>query len=93
MATAVADTHMADSAPIKVEEQTKHTMTPPASDEGNKIGDDSSELSEPIAEEEDDIGEIEPDHYWDGGRVPVFKPVCRPLSRSSVSVVNAERAT
>ncbi|KAI9795944.1 MAG: hypothetical protein M1833_006592 [Piccolia ochrophora] len=32
----------------------------------------SSELSD--LEDEDDIGEIEPDHYYEGGKVPVFKP-------------------
>jgi hypothetical protein len=27
------------------------------------------------ADEEEDIGEIKPDHYYEGGRIPVFKPV------------------
>jgi hypothetical protein len=27
------------------------------------------------AEAEEDIGEIEPDHYYEDGKVPVFKPV------------------
>ena len=77
--TDTADVPMAQPALIKVEEVAKPTLTPPASDEASKNGDSSSELSEPVdaeLEEEEDIGEIEPDHYWDGGRIPVFKPVC-----------------
>jgi len=36
----------------------------------------SSELSDiNLDEDDDDIGEIEPDHYFDGGKIPVFKPV------------------
>lgn len=50
-------------------------LTPPTSEDhdGN-----SSELSEIEDEEEEDIGDITPDHYWDeenGGKIPVFKPV------------------
>ncbi|KAE9983835.1 hypothetical protein EG328_009449 [Venturia inaequalis] len=50
-------------------------LTPPTSEDhdGN-----SSELSDIEDEEEEDIGEITPDHYWDeenGGKIPVFKPV------------------
>lgn len=26
--------------------------------------------------DDDDGGEIEPDHYYGGGKIPVFKPVC-----------------
>ncbi|KAE9978771.1 hypothetical protein BLS_000326 [Venturia inaequalis] len=49
-------------------------LTPPTSEDhdGN-----SSELSDIEDEEEEDIGEITPDHYWDeenGGKIPVFKP-------------------
>ena len=29
---------------------------------------------------EGDIGEITPDHYYEGGKVPVFKPVGFPYS-------------
>lgn len=49
-------------------------LTPPASDESDKndkkddSGSELSDLDEPHSE-------IEPDHYWDGGKVPVFKPV------------------
>jgi hypothetical protein len=33
-----------------------------------------TEEQQPAAEEEDDIGEVEPDHYYEGGKIPVFKP-------------------
>lgn len=57
----------------------KATLTPPASEEADKHDDSGSELSdlEPDGDEEPaGEGEIVPDHYYDGGRVPVFKPVC-----------------
>ena len=55
--------------------RTKPTLTPPTSDEGNKpAGSPASELSD-LEPEEDDIGDIDPDHYYEGGRIPVFKPV------------------
>ena len=52
-------------------------LTPPASEEEMDKGHrSSSELSDiNLDEDDDDIGEIEPDHYFDGGRIPVFKPV------------------
>ena len=54
-----------------------HALTPPTSEEMNhdekkKVHDDS-ELSD-LDLDDDDEEEIEPDHYWDGGRIPVFKP-------------------
>lgn len=79
-----------DAAPaevqIKLEE--KPTLTPPASEGTDKHYDSGSELSdleaEPVEktedkmEDDDDDGEIEPDHYYEGGKIPVFKPVCAP---------------
>ncbi|KAL8992342.1 MAG: hypothetical protein Q9169_007170 [Polycauliona sp. 2 TL-2023] len=73
-ATAPGDVH------IKSEE--KPTLTPPASEGTDKHYDSGSELSELEAEtiekaEEEvvaDDGEIEPDHYYEGGKIPVFKP-------------------
>lgn len=58
----------------------KPTLTPPASEEADKHYDSGSELSEldvePEGERElEDNGEIEPDHYYEGGKIPVFKPV------------------
>jgi hypothetical protein len=53
---------------------TKPALTPPTSEDLDKRDDRmSSELSDL---ESDDDEEIEPDHYYDGGKIPVFKPVC-----------------
>ena len=54
-----------------------NALTPPTSEEMNhdetkKEHADDSELSD--LDLDDDEEEIKPDHYWDGGRVPVFKP-------------------
>ena len=68
----------ADIVEVKLEEkmEDKSTLTPPASEEADKFGDSGSELSELDGDLElDDIGEIEPDHYYEGGKIPVFKPV------------------
>ena len=78
-----------DVSEVKVEieqHDEKPALTPPTSENTDKKDDDSgSELSdlepeerepsvapksEPIEEEE-----IFPDHYYEGGKVPVFKPV------------------
>ncbi|KZF20625.1 hypothetical protein L228DRAFT_175625 [Xylona heveae TC161] len=55
------------------EGETKTTLTPPASEETDNFGASSSELSD-LELEDDDIGEIEPDHYYGDGKIPVFKP-------------------
>lgn len=70
--------------PIKIEE--KPTLTPPASEGTDKNYDSGSELSDLDIEtiekadnktdDDDNDGEIEPDHYYEGGKIPVFKPVC-----------------
>ncbi|KAF2145981.1 uncharacterized protein K452DRAFT_294599 [Aplosporella prunicola CBS 121167] len=53
----------------------KAALTPPTSEDMNKREGSSSELSElELDDDDEDIGEIEPDHYWDGGKIPVFKP-------------------
>jgi hypothetical protein len=53
----------------------KPALTPPTSEDMDKRGERmSSELSE--LDSSDDEEEIEPDHYFDGGKIPVFKPVC-----------------
>lgn len=61
-------------------------LTPPASEEEmDKGNQSSSELSDiNLDEDDDDIGEIEPDHYFDGGKIPVFKPVCGLAKRQVV---------
>jgi hypothetical protein len=53
----------------------KPALTPPTSEDMGKRDERlSSELSE--LESDDDGEEIEPDHYFEGGKIPVFKPVC-----------------
>lgn len=55
----------------------KAALTPPTSEDMEDRGKrerSSSELSELELDDEEDIGDIEPDHYWDGGKIPVFKP-------------------
>ncbi|KAJ9641882.1 hypothetical protein H2199_005095 [Coniosporium tulheliwenetii] len=54
----------------------KAALTPPTSEDMDKRERSSSPLSDMELDnpEEEDIGEIEPDHYWDGGKIPVFKP-------------------
>ncbi|KAJ4347993.1 uncharacterized protein N0V89_009365 [Didymosphaeria variabile] len=50
----------------------KPALTPPTSEDMDKRDERmSSELSEL---DSDDGEDIEPDHYWDGGKIPVFKP-------------------
>lgn len=54
-----------------------NALTPPTSEDmdNHKIDDGSSDLSD-LEDLDDDGDDIEPDHYYDGGKVPVFKPVC-----------------
>ncbi|KAF2688840.1 hypothetical protein K458DRAFT_359809 [Lentithecium fluviatile CBS 122367] len=73
---APADVAVAPSVETPIERNddaaTKPALTPPTSEDLDKRDERmSSELSDP---ESDDDEEIEPDHYWDGGKVPVFKP-------------------
>lgn len=55
-----------------------NALTPPTSEElnnpepGKEL--DESDLSELDLSDDDDGEEIEPDHYWDDGQIPVFKP-------------------
>lgn len=62
---------------MESKDETKSTLTPPASEEADKHEDSGSELSDLEFEPEDDV-EILPDHYFDGGKIPVFKPVSLP---------------
>ena len=72
-AVPLADT----SGALPASKTTAHALTPPTSEDlnPNKHDDGSSELSELDMDEEDDIGDIEPDHYFGDGKIPVFKPV------------------
>ena len=51
-------------------------MTPPTSEEGRKPDGSQSELSD--LDLDDDDEDIEPAYYYDGGKIPVFEPVCSP---------------
>ncbi|KAF7572148.1 JmjC domain-containing histone demethylation protein 3D [Pyrenophora tritici-repentis] len=51
---------------------TKAALTPPTSEDNDKRFERmSSELSDI---DSDDGEDIEPDHYFEGGKIPVFKP-------------------
>jgi hypothetical protein len=51
----------------------KAALTPPTSEDNDKRDERmSSELSDI---DSDDGEDIEPDHYFEGGKIPVFKPV------------------
>ena len=65
---------MSPSSDMESKDEPKSTLTPPASEEADKHDDSGSELSDLEFEPEDDA-EILPDHYFDGGKIPVFKPV------------------
>ena len=79
-----------DMAEVKVEidhHESKPALTPPTSESTGKKDDDSdsgSDLSElepedsveqPAPKAEEDDEDIVPDYYYEGGKVPVFKPV------------------
>jgi hypothetical protein len=84
---------MADQAPALDQlrpgpaETTTNSITPPNSADGKKHTPDGlpSELSDleldnhnkPAPSIEAVEEDIEPDHYYDGGQIPVFKPVSR----------------
>ena len=70
---------------VHIKSEDKSTLTPPASEGTDKHYDSGSDLSELEAEtvekadeEVVDHGEITPDHYYEGGKIPVFKPVSAP---------------
>lgn len=77
---------MSPQSDVDVKIETKPTLTPPASGESDKHDGSSSELSD-LELEDDDNGEIVPDHYYEGGRVPVFKPVGYVRSQSPVDEI------
>jgi hypothetical protein len=68
----------------------KPALTPPTSEDLDKRDERmSSELSEL---DSDDGEDIEPDHYWDGGKIPVFKPVRCTLPRRCSAVQGSMRS-
>ena len=66
---------MSPQSDVDVRAEPKPTLTPPASEDADKQDDSGSELSD-LELEPEEIEEIEPDHYYEGGKIPVFKPVC-----------------
>ena len=73
--------HHDASEPKPTTEPTAHShakpanaLTPPTSEEmNNEPAQDDSELSD-LDMSDDDGEEVVPDHYWDDGKIPVFKP-------------------
>jgi hypothetical protein len=71
----------------------KAALTPPTSEDNDKRDERlSSELSDI---DSDDGEDIDPDHYFEGGKIPVFKPVSYILSRDGNTrcIVFAHRST
>ena len=76
------DSHPLSPHPSDVKQTTEtdntrpaSALTPPTSEEFNhevKVENEDSDLSD--LEMSDDEEEVEPDHYWDDGKIPVFKP-------------------
>lgn len=56
----------------------KEALTPPASEENNGRARSNSDLSDLSMEDPANQDPIEPDHYYEGGKIPVFKPVSWP---------------
>ena len=54
--------------------ESKPTLTPPASEEADKHDESSSDLSD-LELDIEGSAEILPDHYYENGKIPVFKPV------------------
>lgn len=70
------------AAPPALEQEAVAYHSPPDSNSDHTLKVDSdSELSD-LEDAEEDIGVVEPDHYADEGRVPVFK-VCHAVQRMS----------
>ena len=75
----MADNTLSPASDVDVKVESKPTLTPPASEEADQRDESGSDLSD-LEGDGDDIGEIVPDHYYEGGKIPVFKPVSRPLA-------------
>jgi hypothetical protein len=71
-----------EAAPVHTDDAVpKAALTPPTSEDNDKRDERmSSELSDI---DSDDGEEIEPDHYFEGGKIPVFKPVRHTTTRSA----------
>lgn len=69
------ETHimMKDEEKIIKQEERVAILTPPASEENEKSRTYSSDLSD-LEIDEEEIGNIEPAYYYEGGKIPVFEP-------------------
>lgn len=68
----------------------KPALTPPTSEDNDKR---FERLSSELTDLDSDDGEdIEPDHYFEGGKIPVFKPVRRKDAHALPKRTNATRA-
>ena len=73
----MATVAMSPPSETDIKMEAKPALTPPASEDTNKHDDSGSELSD--LEFDGEFSEdIQPDHYYEGGKIPVFKPVCDP---------------
>lgn len=81
-----------EAPPVPQDDATnKPALTPPTSEDNDKRFEDmSSELSDI---DSDDGEDIEPDHYFEGGKIPVFKPVRRKDAHELLQKAMATRAT
>lgn len=66
--------------------------SPPDSNNARKLDGSDSELSD-IEDGEEDIGDVQPDSYDDGGRVPIFKPTMHQFKSFKTYVSSAISAT
>jgi hypothetical protein len=60
---------VADGLKSQGMDATQRVLTPPTSDDAGKREEVESEG------EDEDIGDVEPAEWWDGG-IPIFRPVC-----------------
>lgn len=79
LAMQTSATEAAPHPTIEHETKPANALTPPTSEEMNheekeKKENEDSELSDLDLDDEEELEEILPDHYWDDGRIPVFKP-------------------
>lgn len=86
-----------DDGPVKMEEMPpKDALTPPASEENNNRARSNSPLSDLDMEDMPELDPIQPDHYFEGGKVPVFKPVrqecCNTQRRKTMLFWKARKA-
>lgn len=84
----MADHTLSPASEEAVKVESKPTLTPPASEEADQHDESGSDLSD-LEGDGDDIDEIVPDHYYEGGKIPVFKPVSRPVAHALAGAPSA----